>query len=404
MPTEPLLPWDLLLSKVRRSDELRITARELRGVDVRSLTQAGIVKRAASADGFRHPECEHGCVHAFEWSARRAEGVVGVGCANDPACWHGWDWLQAEGLETYHSSASAVFAAVRERNGLAELGAKVPAPFVAVGSFRRSDIDVPVVWLREPRSDFVLSCAGLRSLLGGDGLIVVVGKNPGAAFDPSQRILATELPTSTNGDLGLTTAIQKLAPGRKERSRHERGVDMDDLHLRLAHAADRHVVEANGHGLAGFGKSDLNFLRLWLLAAARTGDPDREHGGWVSRATVLGERGPDKQLGRLWEALERSEVSGVDGDALRALVKTDRADGTIRLALHPSRIELDESLGAFDFVGPSTSSSKSGKRSPELDRNVAQGLAEAKRLMEAIAALGPASEPRRSPPIPRVKR
>jgi hypothetical protein len=389
MPTEPLLPWDLLLSKVRRSDEPRITARELRGVDVRSLTQAGVIKRAASGDGFRHPECEHSCVHAFEWAARKTDGLVGVACANDPACWQGWDWLQAESLETYHGSASAVFAAVRERNGLAILDAKVPTPFVAIGTFKRSDIEVPVVWLRRPRSDFALSCSGVRNLLGGDGLIVVVGKAPNAAFDPSQRILITELSTSETGELGLTAAIQKLAPDRKERSRQENGVDMDDLHLRLAHAADRHVVETNGHSLTGFGKSDLNFLRLWLLAAARVGDPDQEHGGWVPRATVLGERSPDKQLGRLWQALEKNVVPDVDSDALRALVKTDRADGTIRLALHPSRIQLDDSLGAFDFLGPSTSSSKSRKRSPELERNVAQGLAEARRLLEEIEALGP---------------
>ena len=74
---------------------------------------------------------------------------------------------------------------------------------------------------------------------------------------------------------------------------------------------------------------------------------------------------------------------------MRTLVKTDRADGTIRLAPHPSCINLDRSLEEFEFLGPSMSRGKNEQHSKELERNIAQGLVEARRLLEAIETLGP---------------
>ena len=61
-------------------------------------------------------------------------------------------------------------------------------------------------------------------------------------------------------------------------------LDLDFVHLRFAtKPGDRHVVEINGQDFGGFRKSDLKFLRMLLLAAARKHGKDD---GWLDKSRL----------------------------------------------------------------------------------------------------------------------
>lgn len=390
MPADDDLPWRLLLSKLRRSDDARVSCAEVmaEGADPERCVRERVFEYGKDGD-YEPPGCERACVPNVSYDLRANEKLVGVACPEEPACWPGWRWVARSEVEGLRCSAKLVFAKLAARNGLTWLSAGVPAPFLGVGQLRRRGLDVTVVWLRAPRLGFETLCRGLRSDLGTDGLIVLVAKKPPASFTALDRIVAFELAIDHHGRLGLDRALDELTPDYRTRVVDDPRLDLDYVRLRLAtRPGERHVVEINGHDFGGFRKSDLKFLRLLLLAAARkNGKAD----GWIDKARLRDGSDKDPALSDLRAELAKYEVPGLSEDERRAVVRVQRGDGLIRLGIPPENIELDESLARLAFVATTTTRKKDGTKGKRTKQQE-DGLQNAATLLRECRRLGAPSE------------
>ena len=238
-------------------------------------------------DSYRPPVCEHGCLPNLDHETRAEAGLVGVACPHEEACWPGWRWVPRDEVLSLRCSSAGVFAALRDENALAPLELPTGSPVTPVGRLQRRGLDVPVVWLR-PRRDFELVALGLRRQLGGDGLIVLVPKDPRVPFAAREGIAVLELPARDDGHLELARGLDTLDPTYRVRAseRSHPELDVDWIHLRFATEEKRHVLWVNGHDFVGFHKSDAVFARLVLLAASRKFGL---RGGWRNKACLVGD-------------------------------------------------------------------------------------------------------------------
>ena len=101
-------PWALLLSQLRRSDDARLSEAALTatGADVERLVRSKLLRRANN--DYEPPECVHRCTPNLDHNSRQKEGLVGVACPHDVACWPGW---------TTRTSLGCTTAARRRRAG-----------------------------------------------------------------------------------------------------------------------------------------------------------------------------------------------------------------------------------------------------------------------------------------------
>ncbi|QRK08534.1 hypothetical protein JQX13_53050 [Archangium violaceum] len=364
------------------------------------------------ADGYEPPGCEHGCTPNLDVETRISDGLVGVACPNAPYCWPGWMWVPEHEVNSLRCRASLVFAALRKLNGLVELTQPVPAPFVAVGLLQKRGCTVPVVWLRSAKLGFEQACLGLRKQLGGDGLIVLVAKDPRVPFHPSERIAVLELLDGADGHLGLVRGLDMFDPDYRTRaaSRENSELDVDFIHLRFETQPDRHVLLVNGHDFGGFRKSDVLFTQLLLLAAGRIGG---RRDGWRNKAALVGDFTPrpaadvvkkaNKALERLREELASHDVPGLSEDELDAIIKAGRGTGRVRLGVPPENIVLDASLANFSWVSMTTTTTKSGRRiAPNASQE--EGIEKAALLLSEARRLGAPGSVDAVPPLPAMRR
>lgn len=387
MRTDGEPPWELLLSTLGRTDDARVSYAEVlaAGVEPEVMVRERLLEYGG-ADGYEPSGCEHGCLPNLDFDSRNKESLVGVACPHQPSCWPGWSWIPRANVDSLRCRPNGVFGVLAARHGLSPLLAAVPPPFVGLGLFRRRGSSISVVWLRSAPRGFEALCRDLRVQLGHDALIVLTAKDPHVRFSAGEQIVVVTLRGDALGDLGLGRALDELTPGYRTRVLADPTLDLDYVRVRFAtQPGERHVVEINGHDFGGFRRSDVKFMRLLLLAAARKrGASD----GWIDKARLRDGDDKDRALERLREELGTYDVPGVSENERRALVRVRK--GNLRLGVPPENIELDESLSRLEFVS-AANVAKQG-RAPRSTEKQREGLRNAAVLLRDCRRLGAPGE------------
>ena len=397
MPGEARSPWPLLLSRLRLGSRVAVSRAELEqaGLDADHLLDLQVLERAAGRP-WRPPECEHLCEPNLDWQTRRAEGLVGVACPHEPACWPGFRWFPTPEVEVFSCRADRVFSGLRERNGLEPLDLPPGTPAVPVGIYARRGKRFPVVWMPARPPGFEDLCRGLAYRLAGDGLVVLVSRlvpgEAGRACESAAVVL--DLADAPDGDLRLWRVLDLVDPDYRRRRLEDGGALFDDVHIELAtEPGVRHVLRINGIEHGGFQRSDVKFTRLLYLAAQRAADPDVEGGGWLKK-TRLQDDDKNHETEAVRDELCRPDHPDLSAEELRVLVTTSpRRDGTVRLAVHPRSIRFDGSLARFQFVGEQQTEPRSKKRfktpgARQLAQNLQAGREAAEQFLAAARTLG----------------
>ncbi len=386
MPADDVLPWTLLLSKLRRSDDSRVSYAEIMAAGAEPvLCVRERVLEYGKDDDYQPLGCEHGCQPNVNYDLGAADKLVGVACPQEPPCWEGWTWVERAEVEGLRCRAKDVFVRLAARNGLSPLPKPAPKPFLGVGLLRRRAMNIAVVWLRAPKLGFEQLCRSTRAEIGVYGMIVLVAKRRPTSLTGADRIVPFELAVDAGGGMDLSRAIDELTPDYRTRVLDDPMLDLDYVHLRLAtRPGERHVVEINGQDFGGFRKSDLKFLRLLLLAAARKNGKD---GGWIDKSRLLDGSDKDPALNDLRADLGKYELPGLGEEERKALVRAQRGTGLIRLGVPPENIELDDSLAQLEFVAPTTTKKKNGTKTKTTTKQE-EGLQNAAVLLRNCRRLG----------------
>jgi hypothetical protein len=292
---------------------------------------------------------------------------------------------------------AAIVKGLRAANGLDALELDTPDDVVALGTLARRGRRLAIVWVRREVDGVETLARGIRATLDGADLVVVLPPGVRSSTDrpvAGAAIVLLTAPSNDQGQLDLYRALDILDPSYRERRTTEPTAIFDDVALEFATVpGERHLVRINGHEFGGFQKSDVKYLRLLYLAAARAADADVEGGGWVEKFKLQGDD-KDHDLEAVRVELRKHAHPALSEDERVALVKTSPSrDGRIRLAVPPNRIRFDESLARLLFVGEQQTASKGGKRkktpgAADLERNLARGQKVAKKLLADARKLG----------------
>jgi hypothetical protein len=372
--------WARALSRLQRTDCPRFSFAEVRelGLEPDELIAGGAFTYA----GFdaERADCECGVAPAFAFQTRATEGLVGLACAAAPSCSREWQWVRRDDHEHLRTDARSVFAACAGTNALLPLAGDVPGPFVPVGRLLRRGLDIAVVWCRAAGPMLQVLGRGLSASLRRPLLIVVpspIGHGRTEGFE------VVALPHEETTRLGLLSGVERLTPNYRERVLDDPTLDLDYVHLRFAtRPDDRHVLEINGHDFGGFRKSDVKFLRMLLLAAARK---NGANDGWIDKSRLRDGDDKDRALERMREELVTYEVPGLSEAERKALIRAQK--GHLRLGVPPENIEFDPSLTELEFIAPITTMKKSGAR-PKATVKQTEGLHNASVLLRDCHRLG----------------
>jgi hypothetical protein len=243
-----------------------------------------------------------------------------------------------------------------------------------------------------PKLGFEQLCRGLRADLGVDGLIVLVAKKPPTSFTAADKIVAVRAGARRgNGYMPLVRAIEELTPDYRARVLDDPMLDLDFVHLRLCDEAPvrRHVVEINGQDFGGFRKSDLKFLRLLLLAAARKNGKDD---GWLDKSRLRDGSDKDPALNdsarrprQVRPVRARRERSGRRSCACSA------ARASSASACRRRTSTFDASLAELTFVATTTTTKKDGTKTKPTKKQE-EGLQNAATLLRDCRRLGAPGE------------
>lgn len=345
--------WGRALSRLQRTDFPRFSFAEVRelGLEPDELIGGGAFTYA----GFdaERADCECGVLPAFDFQTRAAEGLVGLACAGSPSCSRGWQWVRRDEHEHLRTDVRAVFAAIAGANALQPLVAAVPEPFIPVGRLLRRGLDIAVVWCRVREPVLPVLERGLSTSIRQPMIIVVPLS---AGNERTKGFEVVTLPHEETTRLDLLAGVERLTPNYRERVLEDSSLDLDYVHVRFAtRPGDRHVLEINGHDFGGFRKSDVKFLRMLLLAAARK---NGANDGWIDKSRLRDGDDKDRALERMREELVTYDVPGLPADERRALIRAQK--GQLRLGVPPENIEFDASLASLEFIAPTTTTKKTG--------------------------------------------
>ena len=391
MPADDVLPWRLLLSKLRRSDDSRVSYDEVlrTGWQPEVLVVRERVLEYGKADDYEPRGCLNGCLPNVNYDLGAADGLVAVACPEEPPCWPGWTMVPRTEVEALRCRAKDVFAKIAATNRLQPFPKPVPKPFLGVGMTHRRGMNIGVVWLRAPKLGFEQLCRGLRADLGVDGLVVLVATRPPTSLTAADKVVPFELDVDAEGRIGLPRAIEELTPGYRTRVLDEPMLDLDYVLLRLStRPGERHVVEINGQDFGGFRKSDLKFLRFLLLAAARKHGKDD---GWLDKSRLRDGSDKDPALNDLRADLGKYDLYGLGEEERKALIRVQRGTGLIRLGVPPENITLDASLAELTFVATTTTTKKDGTKTKPTKKQE-EGLQNAATLLRDCRRLGAPGE------------
>lgn len=347
--------WARALSRLQRTDSPRFSFAEVRrlGLEPDELIGGGEFTYA----GFDAvpADCECGVVPAFDFQTRSANGLVGLACAGSPSCAREWQWVRRDEHEHLRTDARAVFAAIARANALQPLSAAVPDPFIAVGRLLRRGLDIAVVWCRVAGPMLQVLGRGLAASIR-QPLIIVVPSSSGSERTDGFEVVA--LSREETAELDLLAGVERLTPNYRARLLEDPTLDLDYVRVRFAtRPGDRHVLEINGHDFGGFRKSDVKFLRMLLLAAARK---NGANDGWIDKSRLRDGDDKDRALERMREELVTYDLPGLSEEERRALVRAHK--GQLRLGVPPENIEFDTSLASLEFIAPTTTTKKTGAK------------------------------------------
>ncbi|MFZ5442341.1 MAG: hypothetical protein ACOZQL_20195 [Myxococcota bacterium] len=347
--------WARALSKLQRTDSPRFSFAEVRelGLEPDELIGGGEFTYAGF-DAVR-ADCECGVVPAFDFQTRAADGLVGLACAGSPSCAREWQWVLRGEHEHLRTDARAVFSAIAGANALHPLEGAVPEPFIPVGRLLRRGLDIAVVWCRIAGPMLEVLGRGLAASIRQPTIIVVPSSSGNERTDGFEVV---GLPHGETTRLDLLAGVERLTPNYRERVVEDPTLDLDYVRVRFAtRPGDRHVLEINGHDFGGFRKSDVKFLRMLLLAAARK---NGSNGGWIDKSRLRDGDDKDRALERMREELVTYDVPGLSEGERKALVRAQK--GQLRLGVPPENIEFDSSLASIEFIAPTTTATKTGAR------------------------------------------
>lgn len=241
---------------------------------------------------------------------------------------------------------------VRAREYLAPAGVEPFDAFLPIGRLERQAGTALVVLTTSSHAHKRAAALELNRRANTDKVVVLVS---GPWQDQSSLDGVVELEVGPNEDPGLWRASKRLWPESWEK----RGVDpeeiFEDVSLEIGTSDERHVVKLNGAHIQAFDRSDIKLARLLLLAAQRIYDTDVKNGGWLKKTPFLELDDKEEDLVALRTAFLRdlpddfAKLTTVERKGLIATSK--KRAGYIRLALHPRRIRLDESLRGLRLCG-----------------------------------------------------
>lgn len=347
--------WARALSRLQRTDSPRFSLAEVRELGLEPDEFIGGGAFTYAGFGAECADCECGVVPAFDFQTRFAEGLVGLACAGSPSCAREWQWVRRDEHEHLRTDARAVFAAIAGANALQPLEGEIPEPFIPVGRLLRRGLDIAVVWCRVGGPMLQVLGRGLSASIR-QPLIIVVPSPTGNFRTNGLEVVA--LPHEETVRLDLLSGVERLTPNYRERVLEDPTLDLDYVSVRFAtRPGDRHVLEINGHDFGGFRKSDVKFLRVLLLAAARkNGASD----GWIDKSRLRDGDDKDRALERMREELVAYDVPGLSEGERKALVRAHK--GQLRLGVPPENIEFDASLASLEFIAPTTTATNNGAR------------------------------------------
>jgi len=387
-------PWPRLLTTLAsgRSGNLSRAALADLGLDADELLRMKVARRVP-VERWRIPGCEDECLPNFDHHSRRAEGLVGVACPQEPGCWEGCDWHRRDQLELFNLSAMRILSVMAEQNRLRPLQLNTARNIVPVGVLERRNLELPVIWLRAPTPSFQTLLNGLNVELADDGLVVLLSV-PGPFKSGTMlgsNILCLDIPQEGDGDLRLWRALDAFDPTYRRRRLDAWDATFDEVSLTFASIpGERHVVLINGEVFGAFKQSDIKFMRLLYLAAVRAADPDVDGGGWAKKVFLEDSSDPDKALEGLRKDLHKHTAKGLSHAECKALIKTSRTErGKIRLAVDPKNIAFDESLRGLRYLGDKQGQAKSdtpGAKKRAAKMTASKGYVEA--IVKRLHALG----------------
>ncbi len=347
--------WAWALSRLQRTDSPRFSFAEVRelGLEPDELIGGGAFTYAGFDAG--RADCECGVAPAFDFQTRVAEGLVGLACAGSPSCSRGWQWIRRGEHEHLRTDALAVFSAIAGANALQPFEGELPEPFIPVGRLLRRGLDVAVVWCRVGGPMLQVLGRGLSASIRQPVIIVVPSP---AGNERTDGFEVVALPHEETARIDLLAGVERLTPSYRERVLEDPTLDLDYVRVRFAtRPGNRHVLEINGHDFGGFRKSDVKFLRILLLAAARK---NGANDGWIDKSRLRDGDDKDRALERMREELVTFDVPGLPEDERRALIRAHK--GQLRLGVPPENIEFDASLASLEFIAPTTTTTKTGAR------------------------------------------
>lgn len=292
---------------------------------------------------------------------------------------------------------AAITSGLREANGLEPLDLEVPEGVVTLGTLRRRGRQLAVVWVRREVEDVDNLVRGVRATTGAADLIALLPPTQRKAVDrPLTRggIVLLAAPKDEDGRLDLYRALDLLDPSYRARRATDPTAIFDDVSIEFAEEPGvRHIVRINGREYGGFRTSDIKFTRFLLLAAARAADPDVDEGGWIDKSKLRGGEDHDRDLEKVRNELYEHQLPGITPAEMKVLIKAKRGSGEVRLAVPPTNITFDESLGRFEFISAKQTEAKQPKkrRTPgmeTLEQNLKDGLANSRLLLKDARKLG----------------
>lgn len=360
----------------------------MRGKIPQWVTEAKLIK-PTKAGSIILPNCLHNCeLIPFE----DEDGRLVVECPNDPPCFEGYLEIPKEEATFISLDKDALLLAIIRTNALKQVGngryKVLGLDFLGIKELRESRLFVYLATGTPTATHFhaVNSTVKTRD----EHFAVILTPTEEDKFTKATAsgfgVILHSLPDveQWNFSFNWLDLADAADPSYVSNRRSNGDFVYEDVTVELAtDPGKRHLVKISGYACRGFAKSDARFARFLYLAACRKADSDIYFGGWVEREDLILDA-KSKQLGHLRESLRKTDYCGLSDDDLNDLIKTNpEGDGTIRLAVSPNNIIIDDSLLRVKTV-QNIRSSNHKRHTDDLKKSLAEARSLYKKALELL--------------------